>query len=399
MQASGNGDHRLISKWQRARRMLGSLVVIGVVTAALDITLATALGDRLHELAGINDEYWVPSAIYDHDLPPLTDRTVLWLREPYRLATNSLGFKDSAPKTIPLAATQPRLLMLGDSFTEGVGVQHTETVAGILQERLSPQGIEVLNAGVFSYHPALYWRKAHHWISERGLEVSHVIVLIDISDIPNALEAPEADAEGNFDGFAAEPPTRRILRILKDHSFILSLADRIKDLIQYRAQVERIELTGVRRLGAGAAAWTLTPDARAAVGEPGLARARAWMERLAAFLAERRIPLAIAVYPWPDQIAAGEPPSIQADFWRAWSSERGLAFVDLFPTFASQVEASTTVSVIDRYFIASDVHWNPAGHRYVADALLACLKGWLGTSAVSTGEPPDGCFDTGIQTP
>src|SRR5208337_1873112 len=38
----------------------------------------------------------------------------------YEFSTNSLGFRDERIRQVPLAEPQPRILMLGDSFTEGM---------------------------------------------------------------------------------------------------------------------------------------------------------------------------------------------------------------------------------------------------------------------------------------
>jgi hypothetical protein len=71
--------------------------------------------------------------------------------------TNSLGLRDRE-----YANTKPpgtvRLLMLGDSFTEGAGLLPEETVAKRVERALGARGCEsyeVVNAGVASYSPIL----------------------------------------------------------------------------------------------------------------------------------------------------------------------------------------------------------------------------------------------------
>ncbi len=43
-----------------------------------------------------------------------------WGNQSYPFATNNLGFRDQQVRDVPLTTTQPRILLLGDSFTEGM---------------------------------------------------------------------------------------------------------------------------------------------------------------------------------------------------------------------------------------------------------------------------------------
>ena len=77
----------------------------------------------------------------------------------FTLFTNSLGFKDRSIRTIQLVSTKHRILFIGDSFTEGIGLSYEDTFVGMIDSRLSKNNIEVLNASRVSYSPIIYWRK------------------------------------------------------------------------------------------------------------------------------------------------------------------------------------------------------------------------------------------------
>src|SRR5579862_6044060 len=104
----------------------------------------------------------------------------------YTLVTNSLGFKDRTPRDVPLQTTGQRLMFIGDSFTEGMGVPYDQTWVGLVDRALAAQHVEVLNAGVSSYCPktAYYKTKA---LLESGLQVSHVVFFIDLSDMADEM--------------------------------------------------------------------------------------------------------------------------------------------------------------------------------------------------------------------
>jgi acetyl esterase/lipase len=49
-------------------------------------------------------------------------------------------------RDVPLASKQKRILLIGDSFIEGMGVPYENSVAGILGESLKADATDVLNA-------------------------------------------------------------------------------------------------------------------------------------------------------------------------------------------------------------------------------------------------------------
>ena len=120
---------------------------------------------------------------YHHDLRKMSTFPSKWGGVTYVTTTNSLGFKDRAKRRVSLsaAAGKKRILLMGDSFTEGVGYPYEKTFAGLLEERLGT-GYEILNAAVQSYSPMLYYRKVRYLLEKVGLEFDELYVFIDISD-------------------------------------------------------------------------------------------------------------------------------------------------------------------------------------------------------------------------
>ena len=101
----------------------------------------------------------------------------------FTIFTNSLGFKDRSIRAIQLVSTKHRILFIGDSFTEGIGLSYDDTFVGLIDSRLSKNNIEVLNAGRVSYSPIIYWRKIKFLIEDLGLDIDELVVFLDISDV------------------------------------------------------------------------------------------------------------------------------------------------------------------------------------------------------------------------
>ena len=122
------------------------------------------------------------SPYYHHDFLPNQNARTAWGPLKYRVLTNSLGFRDGIVRDVPLASKQKRILLMGDSFIEGMGVPYRNSVAGILGESLKADATEVLNAAVLSYSPKLYFLKTRYLIEQRHLAFDEIYVFIDISD-------------------------------------------------------------------------------------------------------------------------------------------------------------------------------------------------------------------------
>lgn len=308
----------------------------------------------------VERQYRVRSPLYHHDLKPLVDVMTVWGKITYRLSTNSLGFLDMAAREVPLRSDQPRVLFIGDSFTEGLGVPYESTFVGRIAREWESRGVEVLNAGVAGYSPAIYYRKIKYWLDERRLQVSTIVVCIDISDIYDEARQYQLSDDDRVEGLPTPTHSKltRLKQFLKENSVLVRVLDAGRDVIGNRKRYA---------LGEDVARWPLSKALFDSYGRLGLVSARANMDRLISVARGHGIPVAIVVYPWPDQIADRDLKSLQVSFWATWARNSGVTFIDLFPAFIGTGDARETIR---QNFIPHDYHWNATGHRTVADAIL-----------------------------
>lgn len=314
----------------------------------------------------------VRDQIYHHGFKPNVSVDLeYWgpLAAPYRI--NSMGFRDRVVREVPLRSDKHRIVFIGDSFTEGIGIPYEKTFVGLVEEALAPRGIEVLNAGAASYTPIIDYRRAKQLVEDVGLRFDELVVFIDIGDIQD--ETTYAlDAQGNvsfkqnrwlkedranwYQGKPAWLAGFPVYQFLRKNTLVLSTV--YEYLLLWSSR-------GPRR----AAAWTLEEPAFQEYGLEGLAKARKHMDLLADFAAAQGICLTVAVYPWPDQILANDRDSRQVRFWSAWAEAKGVGLIDCFPSFFQ----GSGDEMVRREFIKGDIHWNQAGHRRVAEVVLAHL--------------------------
>jgi len=333
----------------------------GALYVALDLLCAQALRHTvLWDSEAIEREYRISVQPYHHGLASNVDMLGVWGGKRYPVRTNNLGFRDAQVRVVPLRSTSPRVVVIGDSFTEGLGVPYADTYAGLLDRYLAGRDIQLLNAGVMSYAPSIYYRKLRYLLEDVGLRFDYVVVAIDLSDIGDEARLYRMDSTEQVVSRPAsesgENLRTRFASFANDHSLLLHVIHRLR----VAAYVGRSDPSRYSD-------WTNDPRAYREYGAEGLKLALDRMNRLEALLRRHGIGLAIVVYPYPGEVARRDSASLQVRVWRHWAGDHTVPFFNLFPAFLSYGPAP---AAIRDNFIAHDVHWNARGHQLVARTLL-----------------------------
>jgi len=327
--------------------------------------------------------YRIPSSLYHHDLAAKSAvRRVSWGPYLYDYYTNSLGFRDQSTREIALIPKKHRIIFMGDSFTEGLGIDYEHTFVGLIDAALSRKGIEVLNAAVASYSPIIYWRKTKYLIETVGLKFNQLIVYLDISDAEDEARYYSLNESGNvvrtdykmLESRYKKPTGSKAVRYMasviqdlkgciRDNSVLLyAMLDKLRDII---FPIDRSCIHSDR------SRWTIDDAVYREYGQQGLREMELYMDKLYELLKENRIKLTVAVYPWTAQIIQGDPDSLQVVFWRNWCEQHDVDFINYFPYFINAGILQDRIQVADKYFLKHDAHWNAKGHQLVADGFLA----------------------------
>ncbi len=332
---------------------------------------------------------------YDHGLVPNASGYMTWGRARYRFYSNSLGFRDGAVREVPRKPAGRRVILIGDSFTEALGVPFEDSFAGMLAQAGNerPQKIEFLNAGVASYSPVIYLQRIKQLI-ESGLQFDDVVVLPDLSDVRDEAATYFCiDDDPRYQRYCrpAGPPAeaQSVSRTLQKH-FVMT--DFVRSLIEHsiksglgvlkRRALERQAVSG----------WTIpgfdVGQTYAPLGvEGGIARARQNMQSLADLLAAHRIALTVAVYPWPMQLQHDDRDSRHVALWREFCAHNCKDFIDAFPAFFAVKDVDDRW--YERLYIPGDVHFSAEGNRLMFNVLASRLLAdpWSNEHAVTGSFP------------
>ena len=378
-------NHSNLMKKEQKIKIAFILTLLTVLLfLALDLVLAALLIDDTDRTFRTSHAY------HHHGLLPNQKANARWSHIIYSFRTNSLGFRDKEIRKIPLTTDKKRILLMGDSHTEGVGVSYAETFAGRLAEKLEKENYEVLNAAAVSYSPRIYYLKTKYLLEEKGLRFDELFVFIDISDIQNEIVYENYQPE-------RETFSKKMVSILRNQAINKSFTLHTLQKIKKQRQTERFlkkatVFDSYRQKGDqadalelyasffsefddnillsnpqfhGVSGWLYEP-AFAELAKKGLNLGRENMIRLHDLCKEYNIRLTISVHPWQEQIARRDTEDSYVRFWKKFSEDYNTGFINFYPSF---INPPVSAAMGIEYFIAGDNHWNSNGHWLVAEEL------------------------------
>lgn len=289
------------------------------------------------------------------------------------LAISSQGLR--GPALPPKSPEEKRLLVLGDSFIFGWGVEEQETLAARLEALLVPEqpSWRVINAGIpgFGVLDEVDWLEAHGFAFEPDAVLLGVFLGNDLLDSTAAYRQVELN-----DGLIAEAGSRRGLRFqVYRHSHLVRL---LKKAVPMGLQLRLRRWLGlplpwsITSLLDSFEIYSVTPTPLQQEGRQATRRA---LERLAELTRERGIPLALLLLPdhfevdparWaatlgeleldPARYRPDQPARILTDL----AAETGIPSLDLSPAFAAEIARG------ERLYFVDDPHWTAEGHALAA---------------------------------
>jgi hypothetical protein len=311
----------------------------------------------------------------------------------YVQRVNKLGLRGKET-TLEKPAGVVRILVLGDSFTMGKGVEDDETFAVLLEKGLNERGgaacqgktFEVLNGGVDSYAPILSNIALRRDLGKFSPDL--VIENLDLSDlVQEAAYRGQARREGG------------VIVAVPNEGRDASMTDRLRDWIDqhlfftraglyYLSKRAAADKVTVRNVVTHAeheiVAYTLNGDQT-----PRDAQWRDLFESIAAmkaFAEQNNAKFALSVYPWGYEISDAESipgryaymskdetakdegaPDSRLQIIRRMSAENGITLTESHGAFRRNLGT-------ERLYFRQDPHWTPKGQRVMAESLQSFIE-------------------------
>lgn len=335
---------------------------------------------------------------YHHTFLPKVNKILYWAGLEYNFCTDNHGFRNSC-SAVKVREKNFDIVFIGDSVTEGVGLDYEDTIVGIINKNLKDKKIANLAASSYSTH--IYNNKIK-FLLENGYTFNEVFVLIDPSDVQDDTEIYKVSGNTvisknrkiSFYNFYIDktkylvkktfPMTYEFLILFKkkfnfkkknlnhielnDKINIKNLGNEGKNTLKiklpkYEKEFKYIDL---RRL-----AWTY--DKNINYGEipvkESIKMSINQMNQLYKTLISKNISLSIVIYPLPPQLAFDKELSMQVKIWEKFCYLKCKQFINSFPYFFEKLNETSFLEVNNKYFIKNDVHFNKKGNQAIANLI------------------------------
>ncbi|MEM6793152.1 MAG: GDSL-type esterase/lipase family protein [Acidobacteriota bacterium] len=309
-----------------------------------------------------------------------------------RLEINALGLRGPVP-----GEEARRLMVIGDSFVFGWGVEHSETVSQLAAERL---GLEGVNGGIPGYGlpDTVDWLEAYGEALEPDVLVLGVFVGNDLLDA-----TPKHREVTVEEGLVTAESRPSLARRLLHQTHLTRLA---KSAIPWSLQSRLRGLLGlpepwrVTYLRDALQSYAVEPTELVSEGREATRRA---FDRLLGISRERGLGLAVMLIPdvlqlsperWAatlesiDVDPASVDPEVPNRFFRELAEGAGVPVIDLLPVFR---RAGAESGAREPLYFMHDPHWTAAGHGLAAEHLADALRSaGLDTASAGAGAPEPG---------
>lgn len=344
-----------------------SLKTKGLILSC-SIVLAVLVTEGVLRLAeGRDGSFRVADATLHHALAPLQEQTETWGSNQNEHHSNSLGMRDSHCDVVPKEdPNHQRILFLGDSFTEGLGVAYTNTVPAVVEKILNDNAgpglpVHCINGGLSSYSPLIELRLLRQ-LWDQGYKFDQVVLLIDTSDAQDEL-LYRHDLELPIDGTVED--TDLVKRpFYSDLQLWLYQSSAIVRKLWRTSRHFQPQWIWRDSMKQDREQWAADHELIERWGNRGVERLLDSLDLIVQETRARNVPLHVVIYPWPYQVTRATP-GILEDRISRFCNDSAIPLVNLYPAFRDANDPDL--------FIAGDVHWSERGHELVGKLIAASM--------------------------
>ena len=308
--------------------------------------------------------YRIKNEYFHHTLASNVKAQSTWPNsKPYLTCTDKFGFRISCTENNNEKKNNKNIVFIGDSVTEGLGLDYEKSFTSMFNNYSENN---IINMGVSSYSPIIYLKKIQYFVS-KGLDIDHVVVFIDISDIDDeANYYYECEDSKNVCGYSWQNQSNINPIKKKEENFLFPFYEKIK--IETKNLKRKIKpKIYIYRENYQRSMWTYVEGTDEI--KKGINNSIKHMTSLHSFLKTKNISLSVVVYPHPGQIIYDSKNSKQVKIWKKFCQNKCKNFINLFPAFFVEKPKLTSMEIIKKYYIKHDVHFNELGNKKIFDAL------------------------------
>ncbi len=325
---------------------------------------------------GLQDEF------YHHKYKKnFSTKNAKWGHSVYNFCTDENGFRTFCGNN--KTGKKFDIGIIGDSFTEGIGLNYENSFVGLIEHKLN--NLKIANLGSPSYSPSIYYTKIVRLL-EQGYEFNEIIVFLDISDI--------YDDNVCYELIGKKTKSRKPPNGLKDcrfetHDFREKILIFLNKNLKLSHELIVVSSSLLEKYGLKEPRlkhWIINNPRSDLTHNynkkfySNKSREEAYklsldiMKKLSDFLLKNDIKLSIAVYPWPGTLKNDKSENIHTKAWGDFCKNKCNKFYNLMPPFFEKLQENNLVDTINEYYIKDDVHFNKNGNKIIANNFLKEFK-------------------------
>jgi hypothetical protein len=314
---------------------------------------------------------------------------------------NTFGFRDYN-YSFKKPSGVKRILVLGDSYVEGHGVNIDESFIKILERRINSRirelkyKYEVINCGILSYSPILEYLQ----LKEKGLSLDPdlVILFLDQSDLQDDYVYSKHAIFDNNGKPKAVPKTGFFVGEPKKHKFFLNrfLLRHSALYVYLNQKLRKIKNKKEKEIKDLIAFGDIETDRLFFLRENPKdfkihwSRTASYLRLINGMLKEKKIDFVLVVYPYAHQVDPYEwecrsewgfkkgtlyPKGQYFAAAQEFCNAEGIKFIDLYEAFKKFKETNGNIKL----FYNIDGHWTKRTHEVVAQSLYTrlCADGFI----------------------
>ncbi len=327
-------------------------------------------------------DWGIYNNIYHHDIRKKRKVTQIWdvNGDPYLSCSDLSGFKSKC-SDMDKQIKNYDYAFIGDSMTEGVGLEYEDTFVGVLADKY--KNLKIANLGVSSYTHSIYYSKIN-FLLNNGYKFNHLVLVPDLSDIQDEAIYYKLcgdiviDKKTNNCEIAQNKKFKWKLKHLafkhaqQTYTLYVHTMGVLKQGPKYFSKFsKKKEPYEFNRYNWDhpRGEWTYKPNSKF-YGEGVKSATQTTLqisEKLYELLEKNNIKLSVMVYPWPNQIKYDTNKNNHYKMWEEFCKNKCFMFVNAGDYFFKSRDELGLNKTYDKYFVKGDMHFNKSGHRVLSD--------------------------------
>tara|TARA_B100001173_G_scaffold293912_1_gene287375 strand:- start:342 stop:1484 length:1143 start_codon:yes stop_codon:yes gene_type:complete len=305
----------------------------------------------------------------------------------YKIHTNDLGFRDFSSSD--LDRSQEYIILIGDSFVEGVGLNYNETIGHKLNK--ANENYFFLNAGVSSYSPYIYNKKVKTILkNNENLKVKKVLLFLDKSDPIDDFNNNYHKLTGKFSTINKTPEYKKNLSERFIVFFILKKLNNFVEenlrSLKYRYQLSNItnknffsftqnQVNAFKSIGnrKSISSWYTNKKKWNDETKNKFMFSIKQIEDLHTYLETLNIELVVVLYPWAYELFDQNVAKIYEEFTTKKLLEINIKTLSCYKIFQKE-NILNQLEFIGQAFQLADIHYNNFGNQVLSSCIIKNLN-------------------------